>query len=218
MESADAEGVEQSPLGVGPIRDGDWREVRPPRFAVGTLARRAAGTVTRPRNVHADDVVLVRVDGLARPDDVGPPRACLSGDARFGSVARDVLAAGETVADDDRVFARELAVGLVGHVQIRNVFARLELVFAEVDNSRFDLSPNWRPCSTHWSSPSSSAAPSSTTPSCACWFSAHSIAWSRSAMMSSASSIPTERRSMSGATPAARCSSIESWAWVVDAG
>src|SRR5581483_7165754 len=45
-----------------------------------------------------------------------------------------------------------------------------------------------------------------------------SKAWSRSQRMSSMSSMPIDKRIMSGDTPALICSSSESWRWVVDAG
>ena len=45
-----------------------------------------------------------------------------------------------------------------------------------------------------------------------------SSAWSMSHRMSSSVSRPTDRRIMSGVTPAARCSSSSSWRCVVDAG
>ena len=47
---------------------------------------------------------------------------------------------------------------------------------------------------------------------------AASMAWSRSAMMSRMSSMPTESRTSSGVTPVAACSSTESCWWVVEAG
>ena len=43
-------------------------------------------------------------------------------------------------------------------------------------------------------------------------------AWSRSAMMSATSSMPTERRTTSGPAPAASFCSVVSWLWVVEAG
>ena len=43
-------------------------------------------------------------------------------------------------------------------------------------------------------------------------------AWSRSAMMSSLCSMPTEMRIVSEVMPALRCSASGNWRWVVEAG
>ena len=69
-----------------------------------------------PSTLRADDEVAVGVDRLARADHVRPP-ARLAG---HRVAARDVLVAGQRVADEDGVglVGVQRAVGLVGDLEV----------------------------------------------------------------------------------------------------
>jgi len=197
-QSPHAEVIEQAPLGARPVFDLHWREGGPPSVVVGllgelqvvgALARRAGRAVTGVGDGRADDEVLRRIDRLPRADDVVPPRAGLPG---LPGVpvrrrrARDVLAPRERVADQHDVVAVELAVRLVGDLEVRDRLAALEGELAE----RGDALVGRR--AAHSPAPPAARSPAASPRS-------------RSSITSSGSSIPTESRSMSGDTPASRC-------------
>ena len=129
----DAELVEQHRLGAHHVAHGDHRQVE----AVDAVGRRvgrgrAGGAHAAADDVGADDEIAVGVDGAAGTDHQAPP----AGLAGHRVDAGDVLVAGQCVADEDGVgaLAVELAIGLVGDLQVGEVAAGIErerLVVAE---------------------------------------------------------------------------------------
>ena len=113
VQGRDSEGLQPPVLCPHHVPDRHAGKRDPVGAAGGRVDRsRPTGTLAAPDDVGAENEVAVRVDRLARPDQIVPP-------ARFTVAqtvnARAVVVAAQRVANQDRVVARgvEPAIGLV---------------------------------------------------------------------------------------------------------
>ncbi len=140
-QCADAEVVEQHRLRAHHVPHRDDREVEAPGLAGLWIGRGRPGrTHAGADDVRADHEVTLGVDRPAGADHGFPP-ARLTGD---GMGVGDMLVAGESVADQDRVgaFGIERTVGLIGDLERRKIDAGVEpqrLVGAEAHDRRMRL-------------------------------------------------------------------------------
>jgi len=113
-QAGDAQPVEQVTLRLDHIGDGDQREACPIRPAIRRERRGAGAALAAADHVGAEHEVTVGVEQLARPDGFIPPARLLVRIVRVR--AGGVGVAGEGVADQDGVGAVgvERPVGLVG--------------------------------------------------------------------------------------------------------
>ena len=99
----DAQSVGQPRLGSDDVTHGDHREVRPVAVRlVGTRRCRARGPLASPEHVGTDHEPPLRVDGLARSDQVVPPTRCGMPVARW---PRRMGVTGQRMAHQDGVGA-----------------------------------------------------------------------------------------------------------------
>ena len=116
-ELVDAEMLEEPLLHVHHVLDGDHGKVEPVGLSCfGIYGGGAGRALAAAKNVGADHEVLVRVQGLARPDDDVPPAGLLL--ALVPACGMGV--AGEGVADQHGIalLLVQLAVGLVGDIDL----------------------------------------------------------------------------------------------------
>jgi hypothetical protein len=99
--SVDAEVIRETRLSRDPVLDGDHREIGTVTLAgVGIDRYRASRAVASAQIVHTDDEEAVRVERLARPDQVVPPTDILW---IVGIGSSHVMAAGQRVANEHRI-------------------------------------------------------------------------------------------------------------------
>ncbi len=134
----DAEPVDQHGLRAHHVGNGDDRKIQPPQFAGGGIGRGRPGRAhAAADHVRADDEVTVGIERAAGTDHGFPP----AGLAGHRMDVGDVLIAGQRMADQDGVGAIgiELAIGLIGDLERREIDAAIELqrlVDAELRHQR----------------------------------------------------------------------------------
>ena len=114
QQRVDPEAVEQEPLRLDHVRDGQHRELEAEGLAGLRVDGGGAGAaLAAADHVGAEEEVLVRVEGAAGPDGLVPPAGLF---IRGRVAPGDVGVAGEGVEDQDGVAAVgvERPVGLVG--------------------------------------------------------------------------------------------------------
>ena len=125
-QRVDAEMVEQHRLRAHHVADGDDRKFETVGLAGLRIDRGRPGRAhAAADHVGADDEIALGVDRLAGTDHGFPP-AVLPGHRMH---ARDMLVAGQRMADQDGVAALgiEPAIGLVGDLERRQLDAGIEL-------------------------------------------------------------------------------------------
>ena len=125
-QRVDAEAVEQHGLRAHHVGNGDDREIQPPRLAGGGIDRGRPGRAhAAADHVGADDEVAVGVERPAGADHGVPPAGLAGHRMHIG----DMLIAGQRMADQNGVGAIgiEVAIGLVGDLERREIDAAIEL-------------------------------------------------------------------------------------------
>ena len=115
MEPVDAQMIEQHRLGADHVRYGDHRKAH--RIGIagdGIHAGRPAGPHATADHIGADDEMKGGIDGFPLPHQPPPP----AGLARDGMFRRDILVAGQRVADEDDVGPVRIhpPIGFIGDV------------------------------------------------------------------------------------------------------
>jgi len=200
MQPAHPQACDERPVHGDEIAHIEQRKVEPPGLARCRVDRtRPGAALTAAEQIGRDDEPAVGVDRLARADHGVPPARVL---VSFVP-ARRVRVAGQGMADVDRIAGVriERSVRLVGnHHLVQLVAAHQRQRIARIEQRdlfRLDDAETVITGGHH-----------SAVLSRAC---------SRSAMMSSTFSMPTDSRTISGATPAAASSSSLSCECVVEA-
>ena len=122
----DAEAIEQHGLRAHHVGNGDDRKIQPPQFAGGRIGRGRPGRAhAAADHVGADDEVAVGIERAAGTDHGFPPARLAGHRMHVG----DMLIAGQRMADQNGVGAVgiELAIGLVGDLERREIDAAIEL-------------------------------------------------------------------------------------------
>ena len=125
-QRVDAEAVEQHGLRPHHVRNGDDRKIQSPHFAGRGIGRGRAGRAhAAADHVGADDEILVGVERAAGTDHDFPPARLAGQRMHIG----DVLIERQRMADQDGVgtLGIELAIGLVGDLERRQIDAAIEL-------------------------------------------------------------------------------------------
>ncbi len=122
----DAETIEQHRLRPHHVRYRDDRKIQSPHLAGGGIGRGRTGRAhAAADHIRADDEVSVGIERPASTDHDFPPAGFTGQWMQVG----DVLIQRQRMADHDRVgaFGVELAVGLVGDLERRQIDAAIEL-------------------------------------------------------------------------------------------
>ena len=137
-QRVDAEPVDQHGLRAHHVGNGDDRKIQPPQFAGGGIGRGRPGRAhAAADHVRADDEIAVGIERAAGTDHGFPPARLAGHRMDVG----DMLIAGQRMADQDGVGALgiELAIGLIGDLERREIDAAIELqrlVGAELRHQR----------------------------------------------------------------------------------